>query len=394
MEQLSIVVIGGGMVGLATALALAKAGFTDIGLIEQQAFPILNDNNQRPISTRVSAITPASVNFFKDIDLWSRLPAERMGVIDKMQVWEDEAKPMLFTASGARVPALGYIIENDVMVAELAQCVREQSTIQLLMPCQLQTLTRTPDGFIITMAYGKTIKTGLVIGADGANSWVRKQLDIAVTIRDYQQTAIVATVATELPHQHIARQSFEKTSTCAFLPLGDQHQISLVWSVDKPMVDALLALAPPVFAEHLALRMQHCLGQLNLVSDRQHFALISRRAEQYTQAHLALVGDAARSVHPLAGQGVNLGLKDVALLVDILRQAKAEKRQIGDAYILKRYERAAKANAKRFLFVIDGLFRLFKADLPLVNQVRQTGFQGIAKCEPALSWLMRQAMGL
>jgi 2-octaprenylphenol hydroxylase len=394
MEQLNIVVVGGGIVGLATALALAKAGFTHIGLLEQQAFPVLNEDEHRPISTRVSAITPASINFFKDIGLWERLPVSRMGLIDRMQVWEDDAKPMLFTASGARVPALGYIIENDVMVAELAQCVREHPAIQLLLPCQLQTLSRNPDGFTIILADGHTIQTPLLIGADGANSWVRKQLDMAVTVRNYQQTAIVATVATELPHQHIARQSFDSTSTCAFLPLADQHHISLVWSVDKPMVDALLALAAPVFAEHLAVRMQHHLGKLNLVSDRQHFALISRRAEHYTQAHVALVGDAARSVHPLAGQGVNLGLKDVALLVDTLREAKAEKRYISDAYVLKRYERAAKANAKRFLFVIDGLFRLFKTDFPLVSQVRQTGFQGIAKCEPALSWLMRQAMGL
>ncbi|MBX9706235.1 MAG: FAD-dependent monooxygenase [Gammaproteobacteria bacterium] len=394
MEQLSIVVIGGGMVGLAAALALAKAGFTNIGLIEQQVFPILNEDIHRPIGARVSAITPASVNFFKALGVWEQLPASRIGIIDKMQVWEDDAKPMLFTASSARVPALGYIIENEVVVAELAQCVREQSAIQLLMPCQLQTLTRTPDGFTITLADGKTIQTPLLIGADGAHSWVRKQLDMAVTIRDYQQTAIVATVATELPHQQIARQSFDKTSTCAFLPLADQNQISLVWSVDKAMVDALLALAPSVFAEHLAVRMQHCLGQLNLVSDRAHFALVSRRVEQYTQAHLALVGDAARSVHPLAGQGVNLGLKDAALLVETLQQAKAEKRQIADAYVLKRYERAAKANAKRMLFVIDGVFRLFKTDFPLANKVRQTGFQGIAKCEPVLAWLMRQAMGL
>ncbi len=392
MEHLNVVIVGGGMVGLATALALSQAGFSDIALIEQKPFPVINHDAQSPISTRVSAITPASVNFLKNIAVWSDLSQTRMGTIDAMQVWEQYDKPMMFTSASARVPALGYIVENDMLVAALSERVRECEHIQLILENPLTALTRTSQGILLDFDNGQQICANLVIAADGATSWVRKQLNIDIHVLDYQQHAIVANIATELPHQYIARQRFEATSTCAFLPLADLHQVSLVWSVDTPMTDPLLALAPSVFTERLAERMDHCLGQLTLLNDRQHFPLISRRAVHYTEAHVALVGDAARSVHPLAGQGVNLGFMDASLLVDTLKIAKKQARQIADAYILKRYERAAKANAKQFLTVIDGLYHLFKINNPVVNRIRQAGFQSVARFEPALAWLMQQTM--
>jgi len=393
MEQLNIIVVGGGMIGLATALALANAGFDGIGVIEHQGFPIFNEDETRVMSARVSAITPASVDFLKQIDVWARLPQTRLGSIDQMQVWEDYEHPMWFSAANARAATLGYIIENDVLVAKLAERVREQPAIKLLLQHKPEILTKTHDGFILTLADGQQLKTLLMIGADGAKSWVREQLSVTITTHDYQQTALIAHIESELPHQHIARQRFDVTSTCAFLPLAHPNQVSLVWSVDKTSVDTLLALTPAAFAQRLSTHMHACLGDLNLLTDIQHLPLISRRATAYTQAHAALVGDAARSVHPLAGQGVNLGLMDVVSLTATLVQARQEQRNIAAAYVLKHYEREAKARAQRFLGMIDGVFRLFKVNYPLANRIRQIGFESVAECQPILSWLTRQAMG-
>lgn len=394
MVNNNIVIVGGGIIGLATALTLAKAGFQNIKLIEQHDFPGLNQDSKRPFSIRVSAITAASIELFKQIGLWERLPKERLAAINSMEVWEQQDKPMYFQASLARVPSLGYIIENDVIVTELIQCVREQETIELWTASQLSQMVPTQAGYRLHFVDGNTLDANLVIAADGANSWVRQQLNIPVSSHDYQQTAIVANLACQKPHEFIARQRFSNTSICAFLPLAHPKQISIVWSVDNAKREQLLALAPNRFTETLAEHMHHCLGELELISDRAHFPLISKRAMQYTMAHLALVGDAARSVHPLAGQGVNLGFTDVSLLVKTLSKAKQEQRDISAAYVLKHYERAAKANARQFLNVIDGLFHLFKAEFPLIKQIRQTGFEKIAGCEPALAWLARQAMGL
>lgn len=394
MVNANIVIVGGGIIGLATALTLAKAGFQHIKLIEQHDFPGLNQDTERPFSIRVSAITAANIEFFKQIGLWERLPKTRLAPIDSMEVWEEQNKPMYFQASLARVPSLGYIIENDVIVSELIHCVREQDAIELWTSSQLSQIVPTTEGYILHFADGKTLSASLVIAADGANSWVRQQLNIAVSSHDYGQTAIVANLACEKSHEFIARQRFSNTSICGLLPLANPKQISIVWSVDNAKREQLLALAPNRFSETLAEHMHHCLGQLELVSDRAHFPLVSKRANYYSKAHLALVGDAARSVHPLAGQGVNLGFTDVSLLAKTLIKAKQEQRDISAAYILKQYERAAKANARQFLNVIDGLFHLFKAEFPIIKQIRQTGFQKIAGCEPALAWLARQAMGL
>lgn len=393
MERVDIAIVGGGMVGLTAALALYQAGFESIAVFESQAFPVVSTDLNHPLSARVSAISPASVSLLTQIGIWQQLLPSRMGVMEQIQVWEQPDKPLHFDAAYARKPALGYIVENDALTAKLAATILQQEGIQLWMQQALTRLEPVQDGYILHVASGKTLHAQLVLGADGAKSWVRDEANIATNIHDYGQHAIVAHLHTTLPHQRTAWQRFDKDQICALLPLADAHQVSLVWSADSELAHTLINKNPDDFAWCLQEQMHNQLGKLTLINKPQYFPLITKRATHYTAPHLALLGDAARSMHPLAGQGVNQGFADVYELVTILQQAKKAKRNIADHYILRRYERANKGRMAKVLLMMDSLFHLYRASNPLVQQVRRLGFNHVAKNQWLKTWLMHQASG-
>lgn len=388
-QSFDIAIIGGGMVGLATAIGLAEA---DLSVVVIDAGTTESVSGEPRL--RVSAISKASQQLLTQLGAWQYLDKNRLGPYQKMQVWDkDGLGKIAFDANDIGEPTLGTIIENDAISHALATRVSELSNITYL---EQQKLTRVAFGereAWLTLENGDSVSAALVIGADGANSWVRQQAQIPLTFWDYGHHGIVATVRCEQPHQDTARQVFLPTGPLAMLPLFEPNLYSIVWSTSPAEAERLQALPGDEFAKALTAALDSRLGLCTLESDRQAFPLRMRYARHFARHRLLLAGDAAHTIHPLAGQGVNLGFLDAASIIAKVSELHEQGKDIGEYRHLRPLERERKAEAMEMIAAMEGLKRLFAGDNPLKKAVRGLGLTLVDNVAGLKTVFIRQAMG-
>ncbi|MGL4860374.1 MAG: FAD-dependent monooxygenase, partial [Enterobacteriaceae bacterium] len=363
MHSFDVVIAGGGMVGLALACGLRGSGLR-VAIIEHEAMP---DSAlvQQP-SLRVSAINEASECFLQQLGAWQSIRALRASAYDAMEVWDQDSFGKLsFSAREQGVSHLGYIIENEVIRLGLWQQVQQAADVRLFTGNKIKQVVWGEGEAFITLDDSRHLGARLVVAADGAHSPLRQQADIPLTFRDYGHHALVATVRTALPHQQCARQIFHGDGILAFLPLCQEDLCSIVWSLPPVRAEALRTLTPEAFNRELAVAFDMQLGLCEVQSERLTFPLTARYARNFAAHRLALVGDAAHTIHPLAGLGVNLGLMDAAELAAELRRLQQEGKDIGQHLYLRRYERRRKLSAASRLAAMQGLRDLFAGSHPL-----------------------------
>lgn len=371
-KNYDIIIVGSGIVGATAALALAQTTRLNIALLDAKKIP--DTFALAECGARVSAISPASQRIFKRLRSWQGMAAKRVSPYRKMHVWDASSTgKMHIDCDAMQLPQLGHIIEDDVIRASLVESIKAFSNLDVIAPVQLAGLDVSAELATLTTGHGDVFSAKLIIAADGANSWLRAQAGITCKNHSYDHDALVATVQTSLPHQQTAWQRFLTSGPLAFLPLSDPHTSSIVWSTNPAHAQELLALNDEDFCLQLSNAINHQLGDVVAASPRLSFNLQMRHANNYIKPRLALVGDAAHTIHPLAGQGVNLGLLDVACLVEIIGQALPGNRDYGSVATLRRYERWRKAENATMLAFVDGIKYLFVNDNKIIQSVRSLG---------------------
>lgn len=391
-----VVVIGGGLVGLTFAGALSNSGLK-IAIVEGNA--LVEQPPGEAYSTRVSAITRGSQRILENLSVWADIQAHRSSAYTKMCVWESGNNiPLWFDCAELKaIPPeenLGYIIENQLIQYALTKKLRQLEHISWFCPAKLLHLEYTGEHIKAGLDSGESLTAELLVGADGVNSRVRQQVAISTTSWDYGHHAIVTNVRTDLPHQDTAWQCFLKTGPLAFLPMPDAHTCSIVWSTVPDHAKELTQLLPEAFQCELAAAFEYRLGAVKLLDKPSVIPLRMTHTQQYVRPKIALVGDAAHTLHPLAGQGVNLGLLDAACLAETVMYALEKNKKIGALYELRKYERWRKGNNLAMISVMEGFKRVFENENILVKWARRTGMQLIDTLPAAKEILVSHAMGL
>jgi 2-octaprenylphenol hydroxylase len=368
-----IVIVGSGIVGATAALSLAQKTKVRIAILEEKNISF--DWSSEQHDYRVSAISLTSKTIFKNVKVWNSISQKRISPYENMHVWDDQHEADIqFNCRELNEPALGYIIEDNVMRSSLLSQLRECENVTLIYPSKLISIEENVDAIKLILE-NQIISTKLLIAADGANSSVRQLLNFELTSKDYGHTAIVATLQTELAHERTARQRFITSGPLAFLPLTNPHQSSIVWSTAHQHAKELLALSDEAFCETLTNAFQNKMGNIQKISTRYHFPLTMRHVKNYVRARVALIGDAAHTIHPLAGQGVNLGLLDAIYLVDVIVESLKKQRDFASFHTLRRYERWRKSENSFMLAGIEVLKQLFASENNLVKQIRNSGLR-------------------
>jgi 2-octaprenylphenol hydroxylase len=390
IQSYDLAIVGGGIVGLTLASSLADSHLS-IALIEGNTPNVSNDD----VIGRVSAISFASQTIFEKLGIWQLLDTKRITAYDTMKVWDqDSAAKIDFDAKQVAREQLGYIIENEQIENALLNSVEKQSNVTVYCPEQLTDIAIGDGESWLTLASKETLTAKLVVAADGANSWLRNKVEIPLVSWDYDHHAIVATVKTELPHQHCARQIFTPEGPLAFLPLFEQNLSSIVWSVPPEKAAFLIGLPDSEFNKYLARAFDNCLGTCEVTSKRQSFPLTMRYARDFAKHRIALIGDAAHTIHPLAGQGLNLGLLDALSLSQILIDNNEANKDIGHYQHLRQFERWRKSEALQMIAAMEILKRLFTGRNPIQKGVRDLALNFTDKLSPLKKQFIKQAMGL
>ncbi|MGH8443480.1 MAG: UbiH/UbiF/VisC/COQ6 family ubiquinone biosynthesis hydroxylase [Nevskiaceae bacterium] len=386
MARKEVVVVGGGVVGAATALALAREGFS-VALIEKGAAPA--PWKPEHYDARVYAISPGSTRFLRGCGVWSRIAAQRVSPYTRMQVWEGTpAQSLNFDAAELAVPELGHIIEDSLLRAVLWEAL---AGVALMTGTHVRSLALDSGKPRLRLSDGEVLEAELVVAAEGADSPLREWAGIDVGGWSYPQRSIVANVTTEKPHRGVAYQRFMPGGPLAFLPLADGRS-SIVWSTDTAEAEELMALRDAGFRERLGEAFQQHLGAITAADKRIAFPLRLLHAQSYVAPGVALVGDAAHVIHPMAGQGLNLGLADVEALVAVLCDARKQKKSVGALRVLQRYERQRKADNVEALALVDGLHRLFRLRAPELGGLRELGMSLVGRAGMVKTALAKRAM--
>ena len=392
METYDVIIAGGGMVGLAVACGLQGSGLR-VAVLEREAPQAVD--NAAPPALRVSAINAASERLLQHLGVWSAILAARASAYHGMEVWErDSFGHIAFDDEQQGLAHLGHIIENSVIHQALWQRAQSLSDITLIAPAQLQQVAFGDNEAFVTLQDGSMMTARLLVAADGANSWLRNKADIPLTFWDYQHHALVANIRTAKPHDAVARQVFHGDGILAFLPLSDPHLCSIVWSLPPQEASRLQEMPPAVFNQQLSVAFDLRLGLCEVESERKTFPLMGRYARNFAAHRLALVGDAAHTIHPLAGQGVNLGFMDAAELIGQVKRLHQQGKDIGQHLYLRRYERSRKHSAAVMLASMQGFRELFSGANPAKKLLRDVGL-ALADTLPGVKpQLLKQAMGL
>ncbi|POP46243.1 FAD-dependent 2-octaprenylphenol hydroxylase [Superficieibacter electus] len=392
MQSVDVAIVGGGMVGLAIACGLQGSGLR-VAVLEQKT--VQQPQASAPYALRVSAINAASEKLLTHLGVWSSIIELRASRYHGMEVWEkDSFGHITFDDQSMGHTHLGHIIENDVIHYALWQKAQQCQDVTLMAPAELQQVAWGENEVFLNLKDGTMLTARLVVGADGANSWLRDKADIPLTFWDYNHHALVATIRTAEPHQGVARQVFHGEGILAFLPLSDPHLCSIVWSLAPEEAARMQQADNSAFNQALTVAFDHRLGLCNLESERQVFPLTGRYARQFAAHRLALVGDAAHTIHPLAGQGVNLGFMDAAELISELRRLHQQGKDIGQHMYLRRFERSRKHSAALMLAGMQGFRELFAGHNPAKKLLRDIGLKMADTLPGVKPQLIRQAMGL
>ena len=392
-----IAVVGAGMVGAAAAALLSQqAPGAAIVVLDADAPP--HWRADQPPGLRVSALSEASRRVLDACGAWDEIAAGRISPYSKMRVW-DGAVPaggpgaIRFDAAEVAAPVLGHIVENELVRLALRNALLRRDNVRLLDGARLETLNLDGETAELGIEDGRRLQARLVVGADGAGSPSRAMAGLEVRGHDYQQQAVVCNLRCQMPHEATAWQRFLPEGPIALLPLDD-GAVSIVWSTSPEHAESLLALDDESFRIAVAEAADGCLGEVLEAGPRAAFPLRMRHAPVYTRARYALVGDAAHSVHPLAGQGVNLGLLDAAALADVVGTGLAAGRDPGDPALLRRYERWRKPENILAMRAFDGINRLFSNEDPGLGALRRAGLTLVDRLAPLKGVFIRRAMGL
>lgn len=386
-HRYDVIVVGAGMVGLAFALKLAIDSDIKIAVLERASQPLQNPQPNQ----RVVALGDAATQLLRQIDVFQQLSQQACYPYNRMFVWDESNDGELsFSASDYQQQSLGYMVDSIELTCNLQQAAKQQSNVDVIYDFHAQSLQFEGETQTVTSDTDWFI-AGLIVAADGANSWVRQQAKIFAQRQTYQQKGIVAQIATGEPHQDTAWQVFLDTGPLAILPLNNNHA-SIVWSADNDRAEALLAMPNNNFENAVANALGQRLGDVNLLSDRQSFDLSSVRAQQYFKQGLALIGDAAHSIHPLAGQGANLGFKDAAALVAVLKNV--ETNLFGELNVLASYQHMRKADNEQTDALMSALHQAYQSTTPWWLSARGKGMNLIGNSQVLKNILVKQAMGL
>lgn len=396
-RDFDIVVVGGAMAGAAAAALFATAPGTRslrIALVEPR--PATPPATQDPFDLRVSALSRASQQLLERTGAWPAVLARGAAPYERMVVWEQRSHPegpaaLRFDAAELGEPDLGHIVENRAVQAALV--VRAQEAGVVLLREELSALEPGDAAIRVTLAGTRDYRAGLVIGADGSDSAVRKFAGIDVRGWGYEQRAVVTHLAPERPHAATAWQRFLDTGPIALLPLSD-GRVSLVWTTTPVLAEELTACSDEEFSARVTAASAGILGTLSCSAPRASFPLRLLHAKHYAATRVALVGDAAHTVHPLAGQGINLAFLDVAALVEVAGDALAAGDDPGERRALRRYERWRKAEALPAIALLDGIQRLFQGDGEFQSRLRRSGLELVQAARPLKRVFMQRALGL
>ena len=381
-SRFDIAIVGGGIAGLTLAALLAKgrhAGALDITLIDAGPRPVFSADDD--VALRVSAIAQGSVDLLRSVAAWTAIRDTRVSPFQRMRVWDESESPdgataLSFSASEFAVPELGFIVENGLLQEGLLKAL-DDTGVRLNFDTRIDALPAAD----------------LVVGADGARSPVRELAGIRARQWPYEQTAVVTHLETERPHEATAWQRFLRDGPLGILPLAD-GRVSVVWSTTPDNASRALAASDEALGQMLTEASDRVLGRLTVAGPRGAFPLCAQHADDYVRAGVALIGDAAHAIHPLAGQGANLGLQDAAELASVIDAAIAAGLHPGDRPVLRRYERARKGANLTMLHTMTGLNRLFATDSPLVAEIRSAGMWLFNRSGPVRERVVKVALGV
>jgi 2-polyprenylphenol 6-hydroxylase len=394
MQQYDIVINGGGIAGLAMASSIKHSGLS-ILLLEGHEFPNHETDKIRSahdVRSRVSALNRASMSFIDSLDAWQYITEHRVGEFESIRVWDSKGNAVVdFNAADVHSDSLGVIIENDNLTYALRRSL-EKTSVVLKENHKLKHLVRADDGnWHCQLDSGEDYAAKIVIAADGANSFIRNHLQWDTREWDYPHDAIVATIETHLPHHNIARQAFLTSGPIAFLPIkgGEGNLVSIVWSVTRIKVPSLLAMSDDEFCKQLSQEVLFELGEVKHVTSRFSFPLRQRHTSDYFKDNVVLIADAAHTIHPLAGQGINLGLQDVRVLAEEIKRTHSELSEEG----FMRYQRRRKLDNMTMMGAMECFVHLFDTDNLYVAWMRNTGMRFFSKNKSLKKAFIKRAMG-
>ncbi len=405
--KFDVLIIGGGLVGASLAAAL-KPGNLSVALVEAQpmsrplsiSLPQTGErgngslrethSNDEGWDSRIYAISPGSAEFLSQCTAWQHLDMNRVQAVEQMRVFGDEGSELDFSAYQLGAPELAFILENRLLLQALWQGLPQQDNLTLFHPARCASLSWHDDAASVCLEDGREIEAKLVVGADGSDSWVRQQAGIMEPPTPYQQHGVVANFRIEKPHCGTAYQWFQPDGILALLPLP-QQMVAMVWSVSPEKSASLLQLPHEELCAQVEQASQHRLGALHIVTPPAAFPLRWLSLPHIVKPRLALVGDAAHNVHPLAGQGVNLGFRDARQLAQVILQRGAQQ-DCGNIHLLRRYERARREDIVSMQLTTHTLKHLFNNKNPLLRNFRNVGLSCVNRLTPLKKMLARHAL--
>ena len=400
-QSFDIVIVGGGMVG-ATMACLLRDLDLKIALVDRAKFDVLNlEVTRGKFDPRVSAITTATKKIFLDLKVWPDIEAARCCNYLGMQVWDADCTGCInFSAIDLNQSELGTIVENSILSSALYEQISNQKNLSLLAPMNIASMEVSEGGTRLITDKGQQKTAKLIIAADGANSKIRELCRFSTREWEYNHNAIVTTVKTELAHEQTALQRFIDTGPLAFLPLAVeqndsiQNYCSIVWTAIPKHAEYLMQLSDKNFCTELTKAIEGRLGNIEWCDKRFTFPLWQRHSIDYVKNNVVLIGDAAHSIHPLAGQGVNLGFLDAAVLARELHHGIEVGRELSDQTVLGRYQRKRKGHNLGMMWLMEGFKHLFAEQALPIRWLRNIGMSGVDNISVVKNNLARRAMGL